>query len=274
MKRLTGYLVILGGCSIGLISLIAFVVIQSDPNRPFGTSVVLSTLALMGAAAGAGLLQFGKQVAAATAAEARAADPRAPILLLRNFRDDFLKLRRSWSYLGFFADFVRGQEVTLEELIAERLKQFGPVIAVAQPGQKIPPYGFSKMWLPDKWQHEVGKLISESQLIVFILGEVADKDEGLGWELATVLAQVPPQRVVMVVPPSDEAELLWKKFCQLSDHKLKGRISWRDCILTFSDSWEAVPHGSGKRRERDYRRSLDQLVRLKRSLLSRQGQAA
>jgi hypothetical protein len=265
LKRLSGYLAILAGIILGASSL----VVLWNANLPGQSSIVGTIIAFMGASAAVALIALGKRLAARTAADVREHDPRRPIVLLRNFHDDFLKLKRSMFLSTLYYQFFAGETLTLEELIARKLSRFGPVVAVARPGQRLPPTGFARMWLSDEWKDKVEELIHDARLVVLVLGEIRSSEEGFGWELATVLKTLAPERVVVAVPPSEDTTELWASFCKHSCGKLtRPMLSFSCCFITFSQSWKLNKIGlSGKQNTRQYRKALDEVIDMKRPLL-------
>jgi hypothetical protein len=275
MKTLAGVLAMVVGFVVGIWGFVVVVQAQTNLNIPFWESVITTAVGFVIASAGAGVFQVGKRLAARSANQLRSGDNRPPILLLRNFAHDFLKLEKSWSYFGYFAQFVEGKAITLEEMIARRLKRFGPVVAVARPGEKLPPYGFARTWLPDEWKNQVGGLIAESQFIFFVIGDINSLEEGLGWELGEVLRKMDLQRIVFVVPPVEDLSELWRKYVDVSDGVLPDALSPGDCFLTFSGLGQVKRFGGSKRRHKDYERSLRDLIEAKMAtLLARSSRAA
>ena len=220
------------------------------------------------------LLKRGKRHTAKPALQVRADDSRPPILLLRNFADDFLTVHRSqtinplkWWQNKLFA----GQTTTLEEVVAEELMQFGPVIAVAKPRRGLPPAGFARLWLDDEWKEVVGELMVEAQLVVIIVGQIHGTTDGFGWELQQLLRNVRPDRVVFVVPPvkpwGDKSEDYWKAFRRQSEGKLDMEVDHSTPLLTFLPNGKLKALGGRRLNDADYRKALGELISMKRNML-------
>lgn len=122
-------------------------------------------------------------------------DRRAPILVLRSFVDDDLQGRedRSW---------FRSAD-TFEEVLADRLWSFGPVIAIGQPGEPIPRAGAARDYVShDAWQQRVHALAADAAMIVIIAGRTA----GIVWELEHASRAGVLAKVVLVIPPVETVE--------------------------------------------------------------------
>jgi hypothetical protein len=149
------------------------------------------------------------------ATEALRVDSRPPILYLRSFQDDQLRLRapavdgrssiESWHRAG------------VEEIVVNRLWRFGPVVAVGRPREQFPPAGAVRDYLlgeaakgEEDWQERVAEWMAISGLIVVVLG----RTEGLAWEVAKLVALDQWSRVVLVLPPVRPKDLRarWNSF--------------------------------------------------------------
>jgi hypothetical protein len=124
-------------------------------------------------------------------------DPRAPCLLLRSFADD--GMRRPLSA----AQAVLRGLVTLEDSLAELLWAYGPVIAIGKPGERTPPVGAAREYVPhETWRERVRELATRSRLLFVILGPTP----GIAWELRTILEAGWLERTVLWMPPVPPAE--------------------------------------------------------------------
>ena len=136
--------------------------------------------------------------------EARRVDPRPPVVLLRSFGDDMLKVGpgERWTRLG---DWQR-RGMTFERVLTRELTPVGPVIAIGRPGESLAPLGAARDYVGDDlWQDEVARRMKEAQLIVFVVGE----SEGLAWELHRVQRLGLIHKLVIVFPPVDDIIRRW-----------------------------------------------------------------
>ena len=145
---------------------------------------------------------------AASVADIRKADTRAPVLFLRSFKDDELKLApvaRFNLWTVFEAHKTdKGHDFTLEEAIAEALQEYGPVIALSQPGQPLPPLGAARENLSgDRWQEVIDRYLVEARWIVAIIAT----SPGLRWEFERIIDSGAVGKLLLVFPPVDEPEI-------------------------------------------------------------------
>jgi hypothetical protein len=89
-----------------------------------------------------------------------------------------------------------------EEHIADAFRPVGPLVAVGAPG--LPPFaGAVRMSLPEtSWRQSVGQLMRRARLVTLTLGSSA----GTMWELAEAMRTLPPQRLLLMVPGTMDAE--------------------------------------------------------------------
>ena len=90
-----------------------------------------------------------------SATQLRDRDRRAPVLILRQFGDDFLEAGRV----------SLGGTPTFEHFVAGELNRIGPVVAIGRPGERLQPLGASRDYLADSdWQRAVTTTIEEAAL--------------------------------------------------------------------------------------------------------------
>jgi hypothetical protein len=83
-----------------------------------------------------------------------------------------------------------------EEMIAKLFRQYGEVVAVGEPGERLPLPGARRFYLPvDDWQETVSALMRRATLILL----VATPGPGTIWELTEAVRIVAPTRLVLVV---------------------------------------------------------------------------
>ena len=153
-----------------------------------------------------------KRLRALNAAEARRLDPRGPVLLLRSFGDDLTPVLQPMHIRP--RGTLYPKERTLEEAIEESLNNYGPVIAIGRPGEKLPPAGAAREYVVEaNWLARVKELIGESELISVILG----RTEGLRLEYEYLKASHYQGRVLVIFPPvpGDEVQQRWRSFCEI-----------------------------------------------------------
>jgi len=151
-------------------------------------------------AAGGLIFKTGLRLLAPSASESIASDRRDPILLLRSFSDDSKKLDKGEggpAILASYFTFSKWSGDTFEEAITTPLKELGPVIALARPGEKLSPLGAARVEVSnERWQIEVQQWIETARVVVMILGDTA----GLGWEIRQLVETGNLAKAVIVIP--------------------------------------------------------------------------
>ncbi len=148
-----------------------------------------------------------------TADEVFARDQRAPVLYLRSFRDDELRVRIRMSdrrnYLENLAlfllrlVFVRMTD-RFEDVLVWQLWHHGPVIAVGEPVRRPYRTGSPRLYISEEyWRAQVQELMRSARFVVVVLG----RTKGLAWELQCLGRLNLTHKVVLVVPPVPGEEL-------------------------------------------------------------------
>jgi hypothetical protein len=165
----------------------------------------------------AGIFFFlGRRLMKARASELRLADKRAPILILRAFKDDKIKAPgRIWALPSFWVlRHFNLVQFSLEELVAYETGLIGPPIIVGEPGERIPQLGAAREYFADNdWRTEVSKLIDEAAFLIFVLADT----ENLFWEFRTAIERHGKDRVLLIIPPARERLELrsrWQRFVE------------------------------------------------------------
>ena len=199
--------------------------VQDLPGLPglglsgLGTTTV-QDLATGLAEAGLGLLVLGaviflvaRRLGSADARRLMLRDPRPPVLYLRSFTDDRLRL---WTAtLGrpsLVERFTPRRFDRFEEVLVRHLSRYGPVIAVNPPGTRLAPLGAARETIePANWQSAVAGWMAHSALIVF-LAPPSRVTQGLHWELRTVAEHGQLDKALVVVPPvpAEQLQARWR----------------------------------------------------------------
>lgn len=86
--------------------------------------------------------------------------------------------------------------LTLEGFLVHQLREVGRVVAVGQPGERLPPLGAERGYLPLRdWQPTVSELIRGAHVVVLSVGPAA----GTVWEYTEALRVLDPRRLVLLV---------------------------------------------------------------------------
>lgn len=125
-----------------------------------------------------------------------------PILYLRAFDVDHSFTRPS----GF-------SRLTLEEsIVLALMSNKRRVVALGRPGEKLPPLGAERFYVPDdEWQNAINNWIEQSYAIVMI----AAKTEATGWELERIFESSAHEKFLILFP----REFEHLQFCD-------GRFKW------------------------------------------------
>ena len=198
------------------------------------------------------VFRYARRIRAQHALQALRRDVRAPLLLLRAFRDDYYRLP---GYRTGLLGLPQGAITrTFEEYLYDKLSRCGPVIAIGWPGEGTPPLGALRFWVADdKWKMVVEELLTESQYVLMIMGNLnalrksqqappptwapptprtnppawgrppaAPVEDGLTWEVRRVFSLREIHKVILVMPPVDENEAFdrWEQYRLLSQYRL------------------------------------------------------
>jgi hypothetical protein len=132
--------------------------------------------------------------------EMQRTDARPPILFLRAFQDDQVALREpNLTLFGRMIDFGR-PHVNLDQLLLELATPYGPLVALGNPSDALPPYGAARGYFDAKnWQEAVEQLAKESAAIILCL----DDTEGVRWEVAHLAEQNLLTKTLVLIHPKD-----------------------------------------------------------------------
>jgi hypothetical protein len=142
-------------------------------------------------------------------------DPRPPVLYLRAFGDDRLKLwTATFGRPSLIERFTLRRFDTFEEVLVRHLSRYGPVIAVNPPRTRLAPLGAARETIDSAdWQSVVAGLMARSSLIVLVAPGRKVTD-GLRWELESVSAGNYLDKALIVVPPvrAEDLQRRWQEF--------------------------------------------------------------
>ena len=125
-------------------------------------------------------------------------DPRPPILFLRSFGDDQVAFqKRGRLLMSFLSDITDPPSNLDQELLWEGMF-FGPVVALGNPADKVPPYGIARGYVANRnWQQVVSELASEAAAIVICF----DDTDSLWWEVEHVLTNSYIEKTLFLLNP-------------------------------------------------------------------------
>ena len=135
-------------------------------------------------------LMWGRKFLQKPAGEVLSEDKRPPVLYLRSFKDDDVTS-------GLIDGSASPVSYTEEEYLVDILKDFGPCIAIGQPGEKLPSLGAARMYLADdQWQDKVKELLTSSTLVALRAG----KTKNFLWEVEQSIKSIDPRKLILLIP--------------------------------------------------------------------------
>ena len=227
----------------------------------------LETAGLVLVVLGAIIFRTARRLGSIQARRLMLRDPRPPVLYLRAFGDDRLKLwTATFGRPSLIERFTLRRFDTFEEVLARHLSRYGPVIAVNPPRTRLAPLGAARETIdsPD-WQSVVAGLMARSSLIVLVAPPRKVTD-GLRWELESVSAGNYWDKALIVVPPvrAEDLQRRWQEFqdegARLRPFTVPGPVADPHAlVLAFRDPrWTVI--GADRRTEWSYGAALKQAL--------------
>lgn len=165
----------------------------------------------------------------------------SPILYLRSFQSDARLLDPELSGLVRLLFLGPLGHQTVEHSLALAVNEFRPLVAIGQPGERLPPLGAARLYVASEWQEVVGKLVAASPLVILRIGST----EGFWWEVEHLVKTCDPRKVLFYLPPRDRGVTYadWRdRAQQLFPHKLPPRPG-NAMFLGFGPDWQPIWHG-------------------------------
>lgn len=151
--------------------------------------------------------RLAEQLRALSIEESTGLDRRAPILLLRSFRDDNIQVQTSPILLTkrmplecpLIDPKFWGRLVRFEEVLVKALWEIGPVVAIGAPGEEIPQPGAIRSYYPDSaWQSNVTALMRRAKLVLVI----PSGSRSVQWEIETLRQLGLMAKIIFLLPPA------------------------------------------------------------------------
>jgi hypothetical protein len=115
--------------------------------------------------------------------QAQAADPRPPVLFLRSFRDDAVTLLPPKAGFAYKLFNYAERNKSLDELLLQEGTSLGPVVALGNPADAVPPYGAAREYFQNNdWRKMIVYLMEQAIAIVICV----DDSASLWWEIKYV----------------------------------------------------------------------------------------
>ncbi|WP_152603662.1 hypothetical protein [Amycolatopsis rifamycinica] len=195
-------------------------------------NTILEVMAIPTAIVAIAPTMLARRIAMRTLRKRRGEDPRPPILLLRSFADDGRRLRSRSSHRRALPDrlSLRRWE-RFEEVIAASLGAHGPVYAVGQVGERLPPPlgAVRRQFTNDEWQNRIQGLMAEASIICVTLG----RSTALDWEIRRIAELGFLPKAVFVLPPTSRREHI-KRLAVLAAAL---KLAWADLDIRPTGGW-------------------------------------
>jgi hypothetical protein len=157
---------------------------------------IITLFAVIGGAA-IGTQYLARRYTRVTVEELIRTDKRPPILFLRSFRDDQIKLAppRRLFFRWLFA--LGEPPPMLDHVLVEETAEIGPPLAIGMPGRP-PPFGAARTYLDDEeWRAGVATFAERARTIVIVI----DDTEGIIWELSHIRESGYTAKTLFLLPP-------------------------------------------------------------------------
>ncbi|WP_319453239.1 MULTISPECIES: hypothetical protein [unclassified Mycobacterium] len=139
----------------------------------------------------------GRRHLQASADELRATDPRPPVLYLRSFEADDVMAAS------------KGLGNSAEESLVAALNVIGPVVALGEPGEKLPPLGAARAYsTDDRWQLHISDWAAEASQVVLLAGHT----DNFWWEVRHLVASGSLGKAVFLLPGGDAYRAFRERF--------------------------------------------------------------
>lgn len=148
------------------------------------------------------LFRRSQQYEALSADDTMRRDPRAPVVYLRAFTDDgqMVVPYFNWRQRLFGRAISSLTLTSAEQELAFILHRIGPVIAIGNPGEKLPQLGAARMYVEhDRWQQTVLEKLDQAALALVRVG----KSPGVLWELEQVLSRPRSKLLLLILGAPD-----------------------------------------------------------------------
>jgi hypothetical protein len=126
------------------------------------------------------------------------ADKRSPVLYLRSFRDDAIKLWARASDGRIFLE--RLFRISFEELITDHLWRYGRVVAIGDPSRldSLAALGAARDFVPGHvWQQKAVAMMQDAKIIAAVVSSTS----GFLWEMDTIVKLGLVSRLILLIPP-------------------------------------------------------------------------
>jgi hypothetical protein len=206
-----------------------------------GLLIMLACLGIGAAISFSGVLvfNFGRRLVSPSADQKLRSDPRSPVLYMRSFADD--KLSRRTHMMLLPGMLLLRTLRTEEEQISRVFDRLGPVIAIGEPGEELPPLGAARLLVAEsQWKPEVRALMDKARLLLIRAGT----SPGVLWEISAAVEQNRPEALLLIVSAEQQE---YGSFCAAAQPlftrglpQWAGRVENREhplAVIDFDGTW-------------------------------------
>jgi hypothetical protein len=176
--------------------------------------------------------------------QAQATDRRHPVLFLRSFRDDAVSLPPPKSGFAYKLFNYIERNKSLDQLLLEEGTSIGPVVALGNPKDAVPPYGAARVYFQnDDWQKMISYLMEGASAIVICV----DDSESLWWEIEYVSKYRYVSKTLFLLHPKygseNNAPDIIRDLEKVLGHALQTNVVGRNLIGVWLDGMSGYQVG-------------------------------
>jgi len=204
------------------------------------------------------MVRHGKSIAALDAMDVMRRDPRAPVVYLRPFNEDArertthdLDAADDYGDLGnhlvvtqlrqlrmLFQGYFGLHDLTLEEEFSLAVREVGPMVAIGRPGEAVQTAGALRFYVADNdWKQAIEEVLPKASIVIWHAGT----SQGTWWELETIVKNVDPRRVILIIPSPVRRADAYHDLQRRSKDVLPIPLPnlWEDInVITFDSQWQ------------------------------------
>ena len=145
-------------------------------------------------------------------------DSRAPVIFLRAFTQDDIRVAAGTRDPLLKLTAGVAQTRTLDEILLEHASPYGPLIAIGDPVDPIPPLGAARIFVKgESWQEVVTSLVDASKAIVMC----PSRTEGVRWELNLIGGRGLFPRTMFLANPERSTSETTELFAEIADMSIE-----------------------------------------------------
>ncbi|MEL7370173.1 MAG: hypothetical protein AAFN74_14740 [Myxococcota bacterium] len=188
---------------------------DAEVNGTLGVAAFLIGLLVLNLlGAGRAIARLAERWATTAYQGVREWDSRAPVVVLRTFEQDDEQLPALVRHPLLRLPAGVSTERTLDEVLLEHASPYGPVIAIGDPRDPVPPLGAARIFVTEPgsgWQTVVTNLVHSSRAVIMC----PNITEGVKWELDLVEQHREKLNLIYVANPELSAEVTAALFQQV-----------------------------------------------------------